>query len=204
MAGVSRTRHRADRVKKDVSISRLLHDLGYLVRPDAEDREQQFACNLHGDGMDVKPSARVYPDNNWYCFACGAMRDTIETVRQVKGVGFVEAIEWLENKYKLDPLPWSPDDLEDQRPRRKTPSEQITEHLNRDRTFEDESRFLLRILDRVTQERRLSMSETAAFWEGFDKLCHLKNQNLLSEKRAREAIAAIEKRISAALRGNRG
>lgn len=64
----SRAKQRADRIRSEVPIIRVLADYGYHVNPDGEDREQQFSCDLHGSGQDRKPSARVYPStNSWYC-----------------------------------------------------------------------------------------------------------------------------------------
>jgi len=195
----SRTRRRADRVKADVSVTQLLFDFGYLVRPEAGDREQQFPCNLHGDGQDNKPSARVYPDNTWYCFGCDKMRDTIETVREIKGLGFIEAIQWLEEKYNLAPLPWEAGDYT---PREKSQGEQIREHLDPDKTFEDDKIILATLLEAVTGDRDLSMEEVTAFWEGLDKLVYLVGQELIPEVRARAAILGIKTRIMEALRGD--
>jgi len=67
---MGRARKRADRIRETIPIVSVLADYGYEVRTDGGDREQQFACNLHGDGNDVKPSARVYPhSNSWHCIA---------------------------------------------------------------------------------------------------------------------------------------
>lgn len=198
MAGFSRTRRRADRVKTGINISRLLYDFGYQVRPDAGDREQQFPCDLHGDGLDNKPSARVYPDNSWYCFACDKMRDTIETVREIKDLGFVEAIAWLEEKYGLEPLPW---EAADYAPEEKSEGQQLREHLDPDKTFEDDATILATLLDALTQDRDLSMQEVTAFWEGYDKLVYLVDKELIPEARARAAILGIKNRIMEALRG---
>lgn len=64
----SQARARADRIREKIPIVQLLEDFGYGVRASGGDREQQFSCNLHGDGQDNKPSARVYPDSDsWYC-----------------------------------------------------------------------------------------------------------------------------------------
>lgn len=68
------------------------------------DREQQFKCDLHGDGSDNAPSARAYPESNsWYCFACGKTRDSISTVMEIEGVEFSKACYLLESKYNLTP-----------------------------------------------------------------------------------------------------
>lgn len=66
-----RTQKRIERIRQEIGILDLLEDLGYQVRA-GDDREQQFPCNLHGDGNDGTPSARAYPDSNgWYCVSVG-------------------------------------------------------------------------------------------------------------------------------------
>jgi len=198
MADSTRLRRRADRVKTDINVARVLADFGYHVRPDVGDREQQFSCNLHGDGQDNRPSARIYPDNSWYCFACDKMRDTIETVREVKDLGFVEAVKWLEEKYHLDQLVWEGGDYT---PREKSQREQISDHLDSDKTFEDDVRGLEALLNPLTADRDLTMEQAAVFWEGYDKLVHAVDNKLVSEHRARAAILGIKKRIMEVLRG---
>lgn len=51
------------------------------------------ACPVHdGDG----PNFAAYPRaGRWRCYVCDARGDTIELVRQVRGLGFREAIAWL-------------------------------------------------------------------------------------------------------------
>lgn len=69
---MGRAKQRADRLRAEVPILKVLEDYGYRVTSDW-DREQQFQCDLHGDGLDNKPSARVYPDSHqWYCVDVGA------------------------------------------------------------------------------------------------------------------------------------
>ena len=199
MAAPTRIRRRADRVKTRIAITRVLSDFGYMVRPDAGDREQQFSCDLHGDGQDNKPSARVYPEtNSWYCFACGKSRDNIETVRENKNLGFVEAIVWLEKKYNLEELSW---EAGDSQPREQTQREQLTEHLDSDKSFEEDAAILKTLLDDLTGDRALPLEQLAAFWEGFDKLLYLEDKKLVPEVRARAAILGITKRIMEAVRG---
>jgi len=104
----SRAVKRADRIREMIPIVQVLADYGYDVRADGGDREQQFPCNLHGDGFDLKPSARVYPDSqSWYCFGCDLSRDAIATVRGNEGLSFWEAVRKLEQVYELPPLPWA-------------------------------------------------------------------------------------------------
>ena len=63
-----RTQRRIDQIKARLSIAQVLMDYGYPVRGDNDEREEQFPCDLHGDGHDGKPSARIYPESNsWYC-----------------------------------------------------------------------------------------------------------------------------------------
>lgn len=65
---MSRAKQRADRIREEVEIVQVLADYGYHVSAHGGDREQQFSCDLHGDGSDSKPSARAYPSSNsWYC-----------------------------------------------------------------------------------------------------------------------------------------
>ena len=103
---MSRSKERADRIRAEIPIVEVLASYGYRVDAGA-DREQQFQCDLHGDGRDGKPSARVYPDEgHWYCFACARSRDAIQTVREKEGLEFSAACAALEKRFNLPPLPW--------------------------------------------------------------------------------------------------
>ena len=98
---------RSDRIKEEISIFKLLSDYGYDVVDSP--REQQFSCNLHGDGQDNSPSARAYPESNsWFCFACGRVRDSIATVMEIEGVEFNNACSKLEKKYNLSEWVYKP------------------------------------------------------------------------------------------------
>ena len=63
---------RVEQIKEFVSIEQGLNDLGYRVQH--IDREQQFPCDLHGDGRDGKFSARVYPGRVRICYV---LRETL-------------------------------------------------------------------------------------------------------------------------------
>ena len=64
----SRNARRVAQIKASVPIIQLLSDYGYHVHLGGDYQEQQFSCDLHGDGRDGKPSARAYPaSNSFYC-----------------------------------------------------------------------------------------------------------------------------------------
>jgi DNA primase len=92
----------AQLLRKQVNIVTVLADYGYRVRRELIDYEQQFSCDLHGDGSDSKPSARVYPESqSWYCFACSQSRDAIRTAQEKEGKSFYEACQILARRYNI-------------------------------------------------------------------------------------------------------
>ena len=151
---------RADRLKEHVPILDILSRYGYEVH--SYNREQQFKCDLHGDGSDNAPSARVYPETaSWYCFACGKSRDVISTVMEKEGLEFGQACRALEIEYDL-PL-WEY--------RKKGDAfEQVA-----DRHLEPDELDLIRgrvetILTNRTQTRSLSLEDSLKYWEAFNLL----------------------------------
>jgi len=197
---VGRLRQRADRIKREVSIASVLAQYGYRVRVDAAHRQQQFPCNLHGDGRDNKPSARVYPaSNSWYCFACDKTRDPIETVREVEGIGFREALDWLEKHYSLPSLPF-----EDEEPEGVAPAGRPAPEPELEVSFEETEKALAQTLNMLTQDRVLPMDTLLPFWEGHDQLAHMREKKALSEAKAQGAMAELQRRVNQLLDGEPG
>lgn len=191
--GRKRNKKRLERVKQDIPIVTLLADYGYLVHREGGDREQQFPCDLHGDGMDSKPSARVYPQSNtWYCFGCGQARDVVQTVRDKEDLGFLDAISYLERRYHLPPLPWEDEDEQQD-------SVDRIDFLSEDKTFEDVSRRFQRLLETSTQERVLPMRSTLSYWEGFDRLIYHVQQQQIKESIAKKAMEKMRIRLREAI-----
>ncbi len=163
---MSRLQKSADRVRKEIPIVRVLYDYGYQVDPRAEEYEQQFCCDLHGDGRDNKPSARVYPGGGqFFCFACGRSRDVIALVREKEGLDFWKALRSLENRYGLEPLPWEP---EEDKPA--TPSQIVEQALNPKETLDDVLQRLSKFLSGLTRERALTPDKCAGLWEAHDRV----------------------------------
>lgn len=105
---MSKARQASSRILKQVPMSHLLYTYGYSVIDDGNQREQQFSCDLHGDGSDTKPSARLYPDSNkFYCFACGKVRDPVSFLMEKESLPFWRAVNNLESSYNLPHIDWS-------------------------------------------------------------------------------------------------
>ena len=192
-----RARAAADRIRERVPILRVLVALGYDVRADGGDREQQFSCDLHGSGIDGKPSARVYPDSNsWYCFGCGLTRDPIETVRAKEDLDFWQAVKVLEQAYGLEPLP--ADYGSDERGENAIAS--VRSNLTRGRTYENEEKRTQRVVENLTTDRDLPLDRLLAFWEAFDKVVFRVrgprgDGGIWTEHKGKMMIAALRERI---------
>jgi len=183
---MGRSRQRADRIREEIPIIRVLSDYGYMVDPSGEDREQQFSCDLHGDGQDNTPSARAYPDSNSYhCFACGRSRDSIRLVMEKEGVDFSNACRVLEHRYGLPPLAW------DEEQKGSTPEDEIQAALTTVVSLEDEVKRVRHLLLAVTAERDLPMETMLALWEAFDKIGWLHQEGKIEERATREAVVRL-------------
>jgi len=176
---MSRGRRRADRIREEIPIVQVLADYGYAVFPEGGDREQQFSCDLHGDGHDTKPSARVYPDSaSFYCFACGQTRDAITLVREKEGVGFGDALKMLEARYGLPALPWEAGDSWE------SLSKKVEGALHSGPDVEETRRRVERFVLELTREKSLTMEKSAALWEAFDKVAYLHQKESIDDRQA--------------------
>ena len=194
---MSRAKKRADRLREAVPIQRYLADSGYPVDGSYEG-EQQFPCNLHGDGIDNKPSARVYPvSKSWYCFSCDRTRDIIQTCREREGLGFWDAIRALERRYGLPTL--VDDGSEEDNPagaEHGVTAEVVTlMDPTPDQTFEDEATRTERYLTNMTKDKDLPPDALLRLWEAFDKVRYLSEKAEVSEETAKAAMVKI--RVSA-------
>lgn len=165
---MTRSERRAARIRTDIPIARVLEDYGYRVQD--VDREQQFQCDLHGDGSDGKPSARVYPSTNqWYCFACARSRDAVATVREKEGMAFHAALDALEQRYGLPALPWEEGDDET------TAADPVAAVL--DAPYADPVRTRAeRVIRALTAERTEPLPRVLKLWEAFDRARVLEDQ----------------------------
>lgn len=184
---------RIQQIREKVPIVQLLADFGYDVNPEFDDHEQQFPCDLHGDGTDIKPSARFYPESNsYYCFGCGLSRDAIRLVQEKQNLKFTEALQFLEKKFSLPNLGWSSD--------YKSPRREIEDSLRRSVTFEDASRAAERLLTMITQERMLDRIRTLKLWEFYDRVCWQVREGVMDEGSGKVAMKGLREKVLQAIK----
>lgn len=180
---------RIERIKDTVKIEDLLFRYGYDIRPDSGGREQQFCCDLHGDGNDLKPSARVYPDSgHFYCFGCGKQRDVIELTREKEGLPFWQAIRHLEKMYNLPQVEWVP--REDEGDVFLREQEQV---LRNNKTYEQTLKRLDAFLEMLAHDRILPWQRLVSLFEARDKVHFMASlkKDPISEKDAKKALGKI-------------
>lgn len=184
-----RTTRRLDRVKEQIPLSALLASYGYRIYDDPSGtREQQFSCDLHGDGTDKKMSARLYGDST-YCFACNKQRDHLDYVRLKEGLTFIQALRWLEDRYGLEAMPWEDGDVDSI----ESPPQAVDV---------DPERGLKRVhtlLMTTTKERVLPLFDTLFFWEDFDRIRFQHKSGTITGSNALSALDSLRLNIMRAL-----
>jgi len=167
---------RSERIKTLIPLERVLSDYGYSVRESGG--EQQFRCDLHGDGSDNAPSARVYPQTHlFYCFACGRARDVVALVMEKEGADFNKACTLLEKKYNLPAWVYEPrKDVFEQTEEAPQTSHQALERIIRNK------------LTYLTRSRSIGLSLILRLWEGFDLLLSVEKTTETQWKRLLEQI----------------
>lgn len=176
-------------------MARVLADYGYAVNPDGEDREQQFPCDLHGDGSDGKASGRLYPSSNsMYCFACGRARDAVSLAMEKEGLKFGDALDKLERRYGLPTLP--DDGSDDEEERAQTVADVLAEHPV---PYEEASERADRFLRRVTSTRALPMDATLRLWWDLDRARHGATNEAWPDAKASAAVDAVRGAARAAV-----
>lgn len=186
---MGRAKQRADRIRAEVPMAEILAGYGYRVRTDAGDREQNFSCDLHGDGRDSRPSAIFYPrTNSAHCFACSRSRDAITWVQEKEGIDFWSAVKKIEADYNLPPLPWE-DDIPEKgtgtapaRPRGAT--SEVEAALTHAESYDASEDRVRRYLTALCAERISPPAKVYALWEAYDKVRYLASEGAMPERDA--------------------
>ena len=148
--------------------------------------------SMPGDPSFVAGGIRVHN-----CFVCDKTRDTIATVQAKKGLSFMAAIEWLEQRGNLPPLPFDPEDLQKTH---HTSFEQVLLDLMGDtgHEFGKVQKRVESYLFNVTQERDLPLEEVTRFWDVHDKVCHMVAKEQISDFKGAALLAALLGRLKEA------
>lgn len=179
---------RIERIHSQISLFRVLEDYGYPIQS-GYDREQQFPCDLHGDGTDGKPSARAYPgSHSWWCFACGRQRDAIATCQEKEGKTFSEAVRLLERRYNLPYL-------------------EVDDHTEAPEEFKEKSPWpdvqkrAQALLMSASTEQLLPLKVSLASWELFDKVSYLVSKKEMSESEAASTVDNLRVKLLERIQG---
>ena len=87
-------KYNIDLIKQSVNLLDLVEQYGITVR------KKMCRCPFHGE---KHPSMKIYEDNSYYCFACGAHGDVISWVQNMDGLNFPQAVEKLANMAGIMP-----------------------------------------------------------------------------------------------------
>lgn len=111
-----------------------LEEVARRLGIETERRGNQLSalCPFH---QDTRPSLRFFPPNkgapeHFHCFACGAHGHAIDLVKQVQGVEFLPAVQWLSQNFGI-----------------KSPRRVSTNQRERKNTTEEAQAFALRVFD---------------------------------------------------------
>lgn len=84
----------AEQIREEVPVMEAARMLGLDV-----DSHGRCACPFH-QGHDR--NMRIYPGNRGcYCFVCHKSGGTIDLVKQVNGCGFMDAVRWINDTFRL-------------------------------------------------------------------------------------------------------
>ena len=84
----------ADRIRSDVPVIDAARALGLQI-----DHAGRCKCPVHHG---ERNNCKLYPgDRGFYCFTCHASGGTIDLVKQVNGCGFMDAVRWINDTFRL-------------------------------------------------------------------------------------------------------
>lgn len=88
-----------DHIINNVSLVELADIEGYKTNPTG--KSNSCCCPFHSERT---PSFHIYRESNtYYCFGCGAKGNNIEFIKQSKNYTFLEAIQYIADKFNLKP-----------------------------------------------------------------------------------------------------
>lgn len=176
-------KNRIQNIKGKLNMTQLLSHLDLLPYSGASE-EFQMRCPFHG--KDSKPSARIYRDELFKCFACGAAYDIISFYSEYKKVGLKDACYLLEKQFQIH-WDYSNDETEPsvrQRPVR-TPT-------NREIPITD----LIRITEKqiIERKRELGLEKYAKALYVLDRAEETENASMIQSLRGKIGLPDATRR----------
>lgn len=175
-------KNRVKNIKNHVHMTDVLSLLNLL--PSSADGDFQMRCPFHG--QDSKPSARIYRNELFKCFACGVAYDIIGFYSEYKKVNFRDSCYLLEKQFgvKWDGVEDSPVSRES-RPQQ-TPS-------IRDLSLAD----LLRITEKqlIEKKKDLGLEKYAKSFYVLDKAEETENMDMVKTLRSKIGLSDVARRI---------
>ena len=84
----------ADRIREEVPVIEAARALGLQI-----DHAGRCKCFVHGG---THYNCKLYSgDRGFYCFTCHASGGTIDLVKHVNGCGFMDAVRWINDTFRL-------------------------------------------------------------------------------------------------------
>ena len=176
-------RARIDNLKSRVPMMEVLSVLNVL--PASADGDFQMKCPFHG--KDTKPSARVYRNELFKCFACGVAYDIVSFYAHYKKVGMRDACYLLEKHFHVK---WdgSDDDFKPVKADRPSASP-----LSREVSLSD----LVRITEKqlIERKRDLGLEKYAKSFYVLDRAEEKEDLEMIKTLRSKLSLTDVFKRI---------
>ena len=81
---------------------RIARELFKITRQDEHKGELHGCCPVHGEKN--ASFSYNYRTDTYHCFACGAHGSAIDLVKQVEGLEFLPAVQWLARQFSIRPI----------------------------------------------------------------------------------------------------
>lgn len=173
-------RARIDNIKNNIHMSDVLSVLNLL--PSSAEGDFQMRCPFHG--KDSKPSARIYRNELFKCFACGASYDVIGFYSEYKKLNFRDSCYLLEKQFGLK---WDGEEI----PSQNKPAE--VKPSVRNISFSE----LVRITEKqlIEKKRDLGLERYSKSLYVLDKAEESENIDMVRTLRSKIGLSDVEKRI---------
>lgn len=192
---------RKENIKQQVPCDEVLKHYGVDLL--YTDMEVQYRCPLHGDGRDMKKSARYYPEgDNTYCWGCQQYRDQISLVMDFEDCSFTKALSILERKWNVSGVPdmedFSDPDSEIKEKYKSNLENDLDSIFNGEDSSEDRGlEFVENKIDRLVEDYRdrIEMKRVLKLYHLFDHISYKAQNDSLSGEKLNQLTEKIHRKV---------